>query len=126
MTTATEQTEQVPLIANDDAGGVFHWQNPAPSPVVITRLVIDVVTASTGDSTCKFGSAARSNVRGDNLIDDLNTGLAGTFDNIENAGANGKTCLRLNELEWITGSTASGSVFGIVGFAYITYLLTTA
>ncbi len=117
----TEVTEKVALTNTGGAGGVLQWQKSFP--LVVTRLVIEVTTQSTVPSKCDFGSATGP-VSSDNLIDGGNTGAVRALDNIGDKGTNGKTCLRLVELQYITGSQSAdspGSVAGLQGFAYITY-----
>ena len=120
---SNEKTVKVPISAGASAGGVLAWQKPEAGAVIITRLVVDVTTKSTGAGTASFGTAANGSTSGANLIDTLDVGTAaGTFDNVTDKGTNGKTRQRLAAGAFVTGSQASGAVAGLVGFAYITYI----
>jgi len=114
---------RVALAAVDTAGGVFAWANPEAGDILISRLVIDVTTKSTGASTVDIGTTAtNATTSSDTLIDGLDTGTAaGIFDNITDKGTNGKSRQRLATGKWVTGSVASGASAGIVGYAYIFY-----
>jgi len=122
VTTLTEQTEKRPLSPTSGNGRIFSWKNPDSTlPIVVSRLIVDITSASAAASTCDFGSVPSNDASSDNLIDGLPTNVVGTFDNITKKGANGRTCLVLQPNEWITGTQASGNVAGLQGFAYITY-----
>lgn len=113
----------VPLAAVDTAGGLFSWQNPESGAIIIDRVELDVTTAAAGVATADIGTTATSGTTStDNLIDglDVNT-AAGVFDNLGNAGTNGKTRQKLAAGKWVTGSKATGTLAGIVGNAYIFY-----
>ena len=68
-------------------------------------------------------TAASATTSSDDAIDGLSGATAGTFDNIENQGTNGKSALKVAAGKWITASEASGDVTGLVGYAYIHYNL---
>lgn len=117
--------ERVALAASDAAGGVFAWQNPHENPVIVTRVVLDVTTKTSGACTLDVGmtptSAATS---ADNLIDGLDVNAAtGVFDNVENQGTNGTGAQKVASGKWVTASKATGATAGLVGFAYLTYLV---
>src|SRR5262245_13163775 len=65
--------------------GVLSWQNPEASAILITRVVYDVTTKSTGASTTDIGTTATSaTTASDNLLDGIDTGTAtGVFDNAD-------------------------------------------
>jgi hypothetical protein len=120
---SNEKSVKVPLSTGASAGGVLAWANPEVGAVIITGMVVDITTKSTGASTTSFGAAANGTTSSANLIDSLDTGTAaGTFDNNTDKGTNGKTRQRLAAGQFVTGSQASGAVAGLVGFAYITYI----
>lgn len=104
------------------AGGVLKLQNPEGADLIITRIIFDVTTKSTGAATLDVGiddDGANSN---DTLMDGLDVGTAaGTFDNIENQGTNG-----VSSKKWPSGyyivATASATVAGLVGYAYIQWV----
>lgn len=109
----------------DTSGAILSWVNPETTAIVITRLVLDITTKSTGACTVDFGTTATTaTTLSDNLIDGLDINAAiGTFDNITDKGTNGRSRQKLAVGKWLTGSTASGAVAGTVGFAYIEYFL---
>lgn len=114
---------RVPLNASDTAGGVFSWQGPAGTDIVVGRVDIDVTTPSGGACTVDIGATATSAVTAsDNLIDGVSVAAAGVFDNQSDKGANGATRRRLSAGKWVTASVASGASAGLDGFAYIHYV----
>lgn len=116
---------RVALAAVDTAGGVFAWQNPEASAVLVHRVLLDVTTKTTGACTLDAGMTATSaTTLADNLIDgqDINA-ATGVFDNIDNQGTNGTSKQKVAAGKWVTGSVASGASAGLVGFAYIFYTI---
>ena len=109
----------------DTGGGVLSWANPESSSIIVERVIIDVTTKSTAACTIDVGTTATSSTTSsDNLIDGLDVGTAvGTFDNINDAGTNGKARQKLASGKWVTASTASGSAAGLAGYAYIHYIV---
>lgn len=104
------------------AGGCLKLQNPEGADLIITRVVLDITTKSTGAATVDAGVDDDGATSNDTLLDGLDVGTAaGTFDNIENQGTNGKAAVK-----WPTGYyvviTASASLAGLVGNAYIEYI----
>jgi len=120
-----EKVAKIALAAVDTGGGVFAWQNDEGASIIVTGLVLDVTTASTGACTLDCGTTATSaTTKIDNLIDGLDVNAAaGVFDNITDKGTNGVSRQKLASAKWVTGSVASGASAGIVGFAYIRYIV---
>lgn len=118
------KVKRVALAAVDTAGGVFSWQNPESSAIIVERICLDVTTKATGACTVDIGTTATSAATlSDNLIDGVDVGTAaGLFNNIDDKGTNGKTRQRLASGKWVTGSVASGASAGIVGYVYIHYI----
>jgi hypothetical protein len=114
---------KVALGVADTAGGVLSWANPEGVAIIITKIVVDVTTVSTGACTMDFGTTAVSaTTTSDTLIDGLDTNSAViTADNITDKGTNGKSRQKLAAGKWVTGSKASGAAAGTAGFAYIHY-----
>lgn len=106
------------LADSDDAGGVFSFQNPESSPIIILGLLIEVTTVATGACTLDAGVAADGNTSDDTLIDgqDVNS-AAGVFGNTGYArlDANGGTT------DWLTVSMATGATADLVGNAHVLY-----
>ena len=120
-----KKVAKVALGAADTGGGVLSWQNPEGEAIIITRVLIDVTTKATAACTIDVGTTATNGTTSsDNLVDgaDIHTAV-GVFDNIDNAGTNGKSKQKLAADKWVTGSRASGAAAGTVGFAYIEYVI---
>lgn len=116
---------KVALAALDTGGGVLAWQNPEAVSILVHRVILDVTTKSSAACTLDVGTTAtNATTLSDNLIDGLDVGTsAGLYDYLDQAGANGKPRQKLAAGKWVTGSMASGAAAGLVGSAYISYLL---
>jgi hypothetical protein len=105
------------------AGGVFAWRPDDQSRShLITRLVLDVTTKSTGAATLDIGVAADATTLNDTLIDGLSVAATGTFDNIENQGTNGVSAKKIAAGSYVTASMASGDPAGMVATVYVEYV----
>ena len=114
---------RVALAAVDTGGGLFAWQNPEAGAVLVTNVLLDVTTQTSGACTADVGmTATNATTSADNLIDGKSLATAGLFDNIEDQGTNGTSRQKVATGKWITGSVASGASAGIVGYAYIYYI----
>lgn len=112
------------LAAVGTGGGVLAWQNPESSSIIITGFSVDVTTASSGACTVDFGTTAtNATTSSDNLIDGASVAATGVLSSIDDKGTNGKARQKLAAGKWITGSVASGTVTGLVGYAYIRYFV---
>lgn len=114
---------KVALAALDTGGGILAWQNPEGVAIIVERVILDVTTPATAACTGDFGTTATSAATSsDNLIDgvDLHT-AAGQFDNLGDAGTNGKARQKIAAGKWLTGSMASGAAAGLAGYAYVHY-----
>lgn len=109
----------------DTGGGIVSWENPEDGDILITRVILDVTTAPTGGTlTVDVGTTSTSaTTSSDNLIDGVDAGSGGTFDNITDGGTNGASVQKLGAGEWVTASTASGSAAGMDGNLYIHYIV---
>jgi hypothetical protein len=116
---------KVTLAALDTGGGVLAWQNPEAVSIIVHRLFLNVTTKATSACTVDAGTTAtNATTSSDNLIDGLDIGTAaGLFDNLGDAGSNGKAKQLLAAGKWITVSKASGAAAGTIGFCYISYTL---
>jgi hypothetical protein len=110
---------KVALNAVDTAGGVFSF-SPGVA-VLVTRVVLDITTASSGACTIDVGVAANATTLNDTLMDGQSLAAIAVLDNIENQGTNGVATRKLSSTQFVTGSVASGASAGVVGFAYIYY-----
>lgn len=112
---------KVPLAALDTAGGILGVVNPLAVDLLVSEVIIDVTTKSTGACTADIGQTPTSiTTSSNNLLTALDVGTAaGTFDNITEKGASGKSRVKWTSGTWITASKASGAAAGLVGNAYI-------
>lgn len=99
------------LAASDAAGGVVSVENTFGTDLVIERLFLNVVTASTGASSVEAGVAATS-VSASDLFTSLSLAATGLKDNINSPA--------LASALWPSGyfltvSRGSGAVAGVVG-----------
>ena len=115
---------RVALGVADTGGGVFGWVNPEVGAILVTRVVLDVTTATTGASTVDVGyTVTGATTLSDTLLDGVNLATAGVFDNVENQGTNGVSAVKVPAGKWLTASKASGACAGLAGYAYIHYNL---
>lgn len=103
------------------AGGVLKLQNPEGVDLIITRCVLDITTKSTGAATVDAGVHATGASSADNLIDGKSVAAAGVFDNITDAGTNGKAAVRWPAGQYVV-ITASATTAGMVGNAHIQFV----
>ena len=102
------------------AGGVAAIANPFGAAAYITRIIVSVTTVATAAATIDAGVAADDETLSDDLIDGLDVNAAtGLFDNIVNAGTNGKALQPWGASEYVTISEASGDVSDLEGYVYI-------
>lgn len=109
------------------AGDLFSWANPSAGAILVTDLIVNRTTKSTGASTADFGTAANATTSSDNLIDGLNTGAteANGENNHQNAGTNGKDAVYMAATTFLNGSEASGDTAGLVGTVQVYFKPTT-
>ena len=115
---------KVPLTAatSNAVGGVLKLQNPEGVDLIVTRLVLDITTKSTGAATVDAGIDDDGDTSSDNLIDGLDVNAAaGVFDNLGSGGTNGLTTVL-----WPAGHhlviTASADASGLEGYAHVQYV----
>lgn len=105
------------------AGGVLSLANPEGVKLLVTRLILHITTGSTGAATIDAGIAANGTTSSDTLIDGKSVATAGAFDNITDKGSNGLPLREWGASQYLT-ITASATLAGMVGYAYIEYLRT--
>lgn len=104
------------------AGGALSLANPEGVDLIITRLILDITTEATGAAAVDAGVAADGETSADNLLDGLDVGsAAGIFDNVDDQGTNGQSVLKWGASQFVT-ITASATLAGLVGNAYIEYI----
>lgn len=118
---------KVALSSDTGNAGLFSWQNPESSRILVERVILDVTTAATGAANADIGSDGDGTGTNDNLLDGVDIGAAaGVFDNVDDQGTNGQSVIALDEnggtTDYITG-TASADPAGIVGNVYIHYVV---
>jgi hypothetical protein len=119
---AFDRTVKVARVALADADTLFSWANPEATSIIVTRVILDITTASSAACTIDVGTTATtSTTSSENLIDSQSLATIAVLDNLGNAGTNGKARQKLAAGKWVTGTKASGATAGIVGFAYIHY-----
>lgn len=113
------------LSSGDGAGGVFSLVNPEGIDLIIKRVILNVTTKSTAGCTVDVGVAATS-ISNDTLLDGLDVGTAtGIFDNIENQGTNGDSCIPWPTGYYLTATKATGAAAGLVGNIQVEYVAAT-
>ncbi len=114
---------RIALGALDTGGGVVGVANPEGVDVIVTRLIIDVTTKTTGACTLDGGIAAAATTVSDTLIDGLDVGAAtGVFGNIDDQGTNGQSVVKWGAAEFLTVSMKTGAAAGLAGYAYVEYI----
>lgn len=107
------------VTAGDGAGVIAEAANPFGYDVIITNAVLDITTQSTGASTLDIGVAA-TDTSNDSLLDGVSGAAAGRFNNVNNAGTNGKSGVLWTSSTYLTVAEASGDVTALVGTLYVT------
>lgn len=104
-------------------GAVLSVANPEGVKLLITRFILHITHASDGAATVDAGIAANGTTSADTLIDGKSVATAGAFDNITDKGSNGLPLREWGASQYVT-VTASATLAGLVGYAYIEYLRT--
>jgi hypothetical protein len=96
-------------------GDVLSVANPLSGAWIVTSLIINRTTKSTGAAALDFGVAANGTTSSDNLIDGLAAGAteANGENNFANAGTNGKPSVYGAAGTFLTGTT-SATLAGLV------------
>lgn len=101
--------------------GVLNLANPEGVDLIVTRLVVNTTTPSTGAANIDAGIGA-SGASADNLIDGQAVGTAAkVLDNVSDGGTNGKARQKWAAADYLT-ITASADPAGLVGHAYVEYV----
>lgn len=96
-------------------GGVVKVKNDLGIDLIVTGVIVDTTTKSTGAATVDAGIDDGGDVSSDNLLDGLDVGTAaGFFSNSDNAGTNGNQKKLWKKDEYFV-ATASATVAGLVG-----------
>ncbi len=109
-------------VTGTTAGGVLSLANPEGADIIVTRLVLNITTPSSGAATVDAGIAANGSTSADNLIDGQSVATAAkVLDNVSDGGTNGKARQKWSSSQYLT-ITASATLAGLVGNAYIEYI----
>lgn len=100
------------------AGGSI--ANPFGYEVIVTNAVLRITTVSTGASTMDIGVAADATTSNDTLMDGVSGAVLGAYDNVKNAGTNGRSGVIWGTSQFINIAEASGDVAGIIADLYLT------
>lgn len=109
-------------VTGTTAGGALRLENPLGVDLIVTDLILDITTASTGAATVDAGIAANGTTSADNLIDGKSVATAGVFNNVNDAGTNGRKTVKWGASQYLT-ITASATLAGLVGNAYIKWVV---
>lgn len=109
-------------VTGTTAGGALSLANPEGVDLIVTRLILDITTPSDGAATVDAGIAANGTTSSDNLIDGQSVATAAkVLDNVSDVGTNGKARQKWSASQYLT-ITASATLAGLVGNAYIEYI----
>ncbi|HJP60590.1 MAG TPA: hypothetical protein VJ865_11335, partial [Gemmatimonadaceae bacterium] len=113
----TIKTSQQAVLGDALHAGNLNWQNPESAGIIILRVILNIVTPSTGASTIDVGVTATSaTTSSDTLLDGVSGTPAAIFDSMNAAldsGANAKA-QTVAVGKWITLDEASGDTSGMV------------
>lgn len=113
---------KVALAAAAGGGGVLAWANPEGATIIITRVMLHLTTGVAAQ-TADVGVAANGTTSADNLLDGVSIATNNSIlDNVEDQGTNGTSRQLMTSTQFIT-ATASGTPTGLVGNAYIEYII---
>jgi hypothetical protein len=141
VTSSKERPRRVPLTPLDnlvalkmDSGSLtagsandfcFAWQNPESVQIAVLRVIIDITTAGAATSVIDVGSAANATTHSDNLLDGIDASAVATYNNIDDAGTNGKSVQILDEkggtTDYVTGQILVADATSLVGTYRIFY-----
>lgn len=112
--------ESAAITTSTTSGQVVSVQNTEGVDLLVRRALVHLRAASTAACTLDVGIAA-SQASADNLLDGLSVyNIAeGLYDNLENAGTNGRACGLWKSGQFVTASVASGNANGLVADFYI-------
>lgn len=108
------------------SGQILAVANNEGQSIIITRATLDVTTGASAACVLDIGTAASATTSSDNLIDGISVNTASAlYDNINQAGSNGKASQKQTTSQYVTVTVASGNATGLVANLYVDYRLTT-
>lgn len=114
------RVSKVTMTAATGAGGALAWSNPTGQRIIVSKIDIDITTASGSTTTIDVGVAANATTSNDTLIDGKSTAATGVINSVGDAGTNGVGAVAVTSSQFITGSI-TGTIGSFAGVAYITY-----
>ena len=111
------------LSDGSSAGGVFAWQNPEDSKIIVDRVFVDITSAATdtSDSTMNVGTASDDSTNASDIMSAVSTQSAQLHDNIDEAASSVKLDANGGSTDYITGSEGTADVSGLAGKFYVHY-----
>lgn len=100
----------------DTGGGILSWANPKPYSILLTRVQLDVLTASTTACTISVGTTAASATTA--VTNALATANMTTVGQV----ASTNCALKVASGAWITMSQLAGVSAGMTGNLYLTHI----
>lgn len=110
--------------ATIQAATTVAWTNPYSFSVIVTHAVLHVATIATAAGEMDIGTTAvGATTLSDNLLDGVDVHSAtGVFDNITDAGTNGKSRQIIATGKFLTCSVSSGDLTGLVGTLHVFFV----
>lgn len=124
--TATKILSKV-IVGNDLAlatNGVIGWQNPEDTPIIITRVLLDITTATSGACTLDIGYTATSAVTtSDTFLDGIDANAIALHDS-GNAALDSQANTLAQKAavgSWVTVDEKTGDAEGMIATLYVEY-----
>jgi len=110
-------------VALDNSGtGILNWFNIEGVDIMVTRLTLDITTATTVGGTTVDAGEGTTGASDDRLIDGQPLTAIDVLDNYDDPGTNGLASLSVASGRYVT-ATASATPTNLVGSAYIEYTI---
>ena len=115
------------LTAGAQNAFAFSIQNPEDVDCLITRVIIDITTASGAASTLDVDTVDGATATGVDIIEGLDINTTGTFDSITNGGTGGdkkpvKWAKKGGTLDDLTGKILDDAGSSLVGKVIVDYV----
>lgn len=121
--TAQKGAYSVTLAKANGNGGLAAIANPEGVDLIITRCVLNVITAAGSAITADIGVAANGSTSADNLLDGVSINTAVSQDNISQAGTNGKATQKWTTTQYVTATpSADPAASALVGTLLLEYI----
>jgi len=123
-----EKTLVKDLTAGAQNAFAFAIQNPEIVDCLITRVIIDLITAGgTASAVLDVDTVDGATDTGDDIIDGLDINTTGTFDSLKNPGTNGdekpvKWGAKGSATDYLTGKILAAAAASLVGKVIVKYV----